>query len=239
MEFFYWPVMELLVWGFLTVYLTRIGQNQLNIVTFLLGGLIFWDLLSQSQRAVSIGFLEDVWYRNFINLFVSPLKISEFVISTMLLGFIRIIIVGSILGILAFLFYSFNIFSFGFYLLPFLLNLLLFGWVLGLFTTGLILRFGQSAQVLAFGFIFLVQPFSAVFYPLSVLPKFLQPISLAIPSTYLFEGMRSVIIGGEGLILPKLLTAFFLNLFYLFLVYIFFLKMFARVKRKAMLMKLD
>ena len=238
MDIFYWPVMELLLWGFISLYLEKFKFTTFNIVTVLLGAVIFWDFLSQSQRAVSIAFLEDVWERNFLNLFVTPLLVSEFLASTILLGLVRVIFVSIVMGILAFVFYTFNILQFGIYLIPFIANLLIFGWILGLFTTGIILRYGTSAQVLAFGFILLLQPFSAVFYPVSALPHGLQYVSYILPSTHVFEGMRSVISNGV-FPLSEFGIGLLLNLIYTILVLFYFYRMFARVKEKGRLMKLD
>lgn len=238
MDIFYWPVMELLLWGFISIYLDKFNLGTFNAITILLGAVIFWDLLNQSQRAVSIAFLEDVWEKNLLNLFVTPLKVSEFLVSTSLLGLVRIILVGAVMGILALVFYHFNILLFGFYLIPFFINLLIFGWVLGLFTIAIILRYGTSAQVLAFGFLFLLQPFTAVFYPVSVLPQPLQTIAYAFPSTYVFEGMRAVI-ATEMLPMKLLIGALLTNLVFLVLIIWFFQKMFARVKARGQLMKLN
>lgn len=238
MDIFYWPVMELLLWGFISMYVEKLSIGGFNAVTVLLGAVIFWDLLSQSQRSVSVAFLEDVWERNFLNIFVTPLRISEFLSSAVILAFVRILMTGAVMGILAALFYKFNILTFGFYLVPFMLNLLVFGSTLGFFTTAIILRYGTSAQVLAFGFLFLLQPFSAVFYPVSILPSFVQPIAYALPSTYVFEGMRSVIATGVfpvGAFVLSLLT----NAIWLALVLWYFYRMFAIVKSKGRLMKLD
>lgn len=238
MDIFYWPVMELLLWGFLSLYLDKLNLGTFNVVTILLGALIFWDLLSQAQRTVSVAFLEDIWERNLLNIFVTPLKVSEFLISTMFLGLVRIIMVGVVMGLLAFLFYKFNILQFGFYLIPFLVNLLLFGWALGLFTVGIILRYGTSAQVLAFGFIFLIQPFSAVFYPVSALPGAMQVLAYILPSTYVFEGMRAIIMTG-AFPTTQLGLAFVTNVVYIILSVAVFYIMFGKAKERGALMKLD
>lgn len=237
-DIIYWPILELLLWGFLSVYLAKENLVGFNAITVLLGAIIFWDLLSQSQRVVSISFLEEVWEKNFLNLFVTPLKLSEFVLASFILGLIRIFIVMIVMGSLAFLFYHFNILTFGFYLVPFVGSLLLFGAILGIFTTAIILRFGTSAQVLAFGFIILIQPFTAVFYPVSALPNFLQYLAYIFPTTYVFEGMRAVVSTGT-LPINYLLASFGLNIIYMVLVGIFFAKMFKWVKMKGLLLKLD
>lgn len=235
---FYWPVLELVLWGFISSYIDKINAGGFNAITVLLGAIILWDLLSQSQQAVSVGFLEDVWERNLLNLFVTPLRISEFLASMIVLGLVRILMVATVMGTLAFVFYHFNLLALGFYLIPLVANLLFFGWTLGLFTTAVILRFGTSAQIFAFGFILLVQPFSAVFYPVSALPEGARLVAYVIPSTYVFEGMREILHTG---IFPykELLWALGTNVFYLVLVIWFFYRMFARVKEMGLLMKLD
>lgn len=238
MDIFYWPVMELLLWGFISAYIGKLNLGGFNAVTVLLGAVIFWDLLSQSQRAVSVAFLEEVWEKNFLNIFVTPLRVSEFLASTFILAMVRIVLVGVVMWALAFFFYHFNLFIFGFTLIPFMGSLLIFGSVLGLFTTAIILRYGASAQVLAFGFIMLIQPFTAVFYPVSVLPNGLQYVAYMIPSTYVFEGMRGVIATGE-FSYTLFLGAMGTNAVYAVVITWFFYRMFAYVKRTGKLLKLD
>ncbi|MSU56304.1 MAG: ABC transporter permease [Candidatus Taylorbacteria bacterium] len=238
MDIVYWPVMELLVWGFLSMYIEKMNVGGFNAVTVLLGAVIFWDFLNQSQKSVSIAFLEDIWEKNLLNIFVTPLRLSEFFISTLLVGFVRLILVGIILTVLSFVIYGFNLFSLGFALIPFVLNLFLFGWALGLFANAIILRFGTSAQILAWGFLVLVQPFSAVFYPVSALPQLLQPLAYLLPSTYVFEGMRSVFATGT-FSAPHLWGAILANAVYLTVMIWFFFKMFAYVKREGKLLKLN
>lgn len=238
MDIVYWPVMELLVWGFLSVYIEKLGFGGFNAVTVLLGAVIFWDFLNQSQKSVSIAFLEEIWEKNLLNIFVTPLRLSEFFVSTLLVGLVRLLLVGIILAVLSFLMYRFNLFSLGFALIPFVLNLFIFGWALGLFANAIILRFGTSAQILAWGFLVLIQPFSAVFYPVSALPAFLQPVAYALPSTYVFEGMRAVF--AEGAVsAAHLWGAVAANAVYLACMVWFFFKMFAYVKREGRLLKLE
>lgn len=238
MDIFFWPIMTLILWGFLSLYLKNSNLAGLNIITILLGATILWEVLSESQHSISVGFLEEVWEKNFLNIFVTPLKLSEFIASTAILGVVRVFIVGIVMSILAFFAYSFNIFTLGFYIIPFMINLLLFGWILGLLITALILRFGTSAQVLAFGIIFLVQPFTAVFYPVSVLPHYIRYVAYALPSTYVFEGMRTVVNSGV-LPLNLFFTSLILNIIYLIIILWFFYKMFAKVKEQGKLLKLD
>ncbi len=195
LEIVYWPVMDLLVWGFLSVYVARLGGGGAAAIAFLVGGMILWDIFFRVQQAISVSFLEDVWTRNLMNVFVTPISTAEFICATMLLGVMKIIVIGLLLASLALSLYAFNIFQFGLPLLPFVLNLILSAWGMGIITTALILRFGQGAEALAWAVAFLFQPFSAVFYPVSVLPAAIQPVAWALPTTQAFEGMRTVLSG--------------------------------------------
>ncbi len=239
MDIFFWPTMTLLLWGFVSKYLQESNfSGSVNIVTVLLGAIIFWEVLSEGQHSLSVAFLEDIWEKNLLNIFVTPLKLSEFLTSTALLGIIRVFLVSAVMAVVAFFAYSFNLFSIGFYVIPFAFNLIFFGWILGLLITAIILRFGTSAQMLAFGIMFLIQPFTAVFYPVSILPKYIQYISYCLPSTYVFEGLRSVI--NLGIFSSSyFLIALGLNIIYLALSLWFFYRMFARVKENGSLSKMD
>jgi ABC-2 type transport system permease protein len=237
MEVFYWPLLDLLVWGFITVYLTQFRKNLPGFVTFFLGALILWDILFRSQQGISVSFLEDVWARNLLNLFASPLSSSEYILSLMLVSVVKLIVVSAIMAFLAWVFYSFNIFLIGISLIPFVLNLIIMGWAIGIITTALILRFGQEAEVLAWALGFMFMPVSAVFYPVSILPGFLKTIAHYIPASYVFEGMRGVIARG-GFPLSQLAWASGLNIIYMFISFLFFKWNFSVVKRKGLLVRI-
>lgn len=195
LEIVYWPVMDLLVWGFLSLYVARLRGGGAQAIAFLLGGMILWDIFYRAQQAISISFLEDIWTRNLVNVFVTPVSTAEFIAAMLLLGVMKVIVTGLLLSALALALYTFNLFQFGLPLIPFVLNLLLSAWGIGLITTAMILRFGQGAETLAWAIPFLFQPFSAVFYPVTVLPAFLRPAAWALPTTHAFEGMRAVLSG--------------------------------------------
>ena len=197
MEIFYWPFLDLVIWGFITIYLARYQSQIPGFITFFLGALILWDILFRAQQGITISFLEELWARNLMNLFASPLKPSEFLAATMAMSIFKVTCVSIIMTLCALLFYSYNVFMIGLWLIPFIVNLVLTGWVIGVFTTSLIMRFGQEAEVLAWSMVFLFQPISCVFYPMDVLPSWLKPVAWANPAAHIFEGMRAVL-GGEG-----------------------------------------
>jgi ABC-2 type transport system permease protein len=236
MEIIYWPLLDLLVWGFITLYLARYKEGLPAFVTFFLGALILWDILFRAQQGICISFLEEIWSRNLLNLFVSPLRVGEFLSATMLVSIIKVIGAAIVTIVLAYLLYSFNLFIIGLSLIPFVLNLVVTGWAVGIFTTAIILRYGQEAEVLAWGLAFLFQPVSAVFYPVSVLPPFLQTIAHAIPASHVFEGMRAVI-ETKAFPLDELIWAAGLNVVYLVGAILFFNGMFRVVKMKGLLVR--
>ena len=237
MEIIFWPLMDLLVWGFLTVYLTRSGGAAPQLVMFLIGAMIFWDIFYRAQQGVTLPIVEDVWGRSLLNIFIAPVRMSEIIAATCLVGLFKILLTAMIMTLLAFAFYRFNIFDIGLMLVPFFANLLLTGWAVGMITTALILRFGQAVEALVWGIPFLLQPFSAVFYPVSVLPFWLQPVAWSLPSTYVFEGMRNVLQHGD-FSMGLLFYAFLLNLVYIAGASIFFNWMVRLARERGFLAKL-
>ena len=235
---FYWPIMDIIIWGFMTTYFYKLGGETALVISFLLGGLILWTITWRCQQDVSVSLLLDVWHQNLTNLFATPLSIWEFLLGVLILGAIKIIFTISLVFFVALTFFSYSLFQMGIYFLPFFANLLIFGWVVGIFVTALIIRFGRTLQNFAWGFIVLLNPIAAVFYPVSTLPPFLQILSRMLPASYVFEGMRQVL--SEGKVASELLfMASILNLIYLILVVLFFSYMFEKAREKGRLVKLE
>lgn len=237
MEIFYWPVLDLAVWGFVSVYLSTHRGGVPGFVVFFIGALILWDILFRSQQGISVSFLEDVWSRNLLNIFVSPMSAAEYISSLLLLSIVKLIFTSAVMVTLAYLLYSFNIFTLGVPLVPLVANLIIMGWAIGIVTTALIMRFGQEAEVLAWGVALLFQPVSAVFYPVEVLPEPLKTIAAFIPSSHVFEGMRLVINGVTAFPASDILRATLLNVIYITLSIVFFWWNFKVVKVKGLLSK--
>jgi ABC-2 type transport system permease protein len=236
LEVLYWPFLDLTIWGFITLYLAKNVTGVPAFASFLLGALILWDVLFRSQQAITLTFLEDVWARNLINMFGSPLKPSEFLAAAMLLSILKVIVVAIVMGLCALTFFSYNIFILGAWLIPFVANLVMMGWAIGVVTTSLIMRFGQDASYLAWGIVFLFQPISCVFYPMDVLPLWLQPIAQANPASHVFEGMRAVL-SGAGAPWPHLVWAIGLNLVLMASALGWFFRNFAVCQEKGLLVR--
>ncbi len=238
-ELIFWPLVDLMVWGNLTLFLQENSTAQFShYLVFLIGGMILWDVLFRAQQGVAISFLEDVWTRNLLNVFVAPVRTSEYVAATFTIGFLRICVTVLVLSLVAGIGYQFNIFTLKWSLLPFFVNLMVFGWSLGMISTALILRWGQAAESLAWAIPFFIQPVVAVFYPVAKLPGWLQPVASAFPATYVFEGMREVLDPKNGTVSwYNLGMAAGLNVIFMVLAAIIFASILRATKRKGLLTK--
>ena len=236
LEIFYWPFLDLVVWGFITMYLREEGGQLHGAVTFFLGALILWDVLFRAQQGVAVSFLEEMWARNLMNLFASPLTVGEYLVSTMTMSVLKVAAVGSLMILFAWTFYSYDMLAMGLSLVPFILNLVISGWIIGVLTTSIIMRFGQQAEVLAWGMVFLFQPISCVFYPIHVLPPILQSIAWSVPPAHIFEGMRAVLETGV-MPLTHVLWATGLNCVFLIIIVAWFYHTFNVCKERGLLVR--
>ena len=214
LEAVYWPVLDITLWGFLASYIED-TDPQSRIGFGLLGALISWDILFRAQQSVSVGFLEDMWSRNVLNVWSTPIRAWEYVSGTILVGILRVAIGAGIAVAIAGVAFGFNLaVEVGLPLVPFLLALLIMGWSVGVATTAMILRLGQGAEELAWAVAFLFQPFSAVFYPVDQLPSAMQAIAFFVPASHVFEGMRDIILRGAGFPTRELALAFAIDALY-------------------------
>ena len=236
LDIVFWPVIDLLVWGFVTLYMLKVGNALPTLITFLIAAIIFWNILFRSQQVVCVSLLDDVWSRNLLNIFAAPIGTAEYICATYVLGFVQSLIIICLLGALALAIYSFNILTLGFGVSILFANLLLMGWALGLFTNGFILRFGPPAEGLAWALPFLVQPISAVFYPVTILPVWLQPVAWCVPATYVFEGMRHILATGH-INWYYMRCAFFFNIIYMVVAAFVFHFLFEEARKKGYLAK--
>lgn len=237
-DMIYWPVLDVIVWGFLTIYLSRSSFIGPTLVNFLLGATILWGVFFALHRDMAMGFLDELWSRNLLNLFSSPLSIWEYITGLVMINFVKMLVGFFAAALLAWAFYAFNIFPHAFQLLPYFVNLIFFGLALGIFITGLIFRYTTKVQVLAWSIPALLQPVSCVFYPLSTLPKFLQDIAWFLPTTHVFEGMREVL--GSGIFsTSQFWWGFILNIIYMFLAILFFNMIFKISKDRGLIVKLE
>ncbi|WP_371421970.1 ABC transporter permease [Tardiphaga sp.] len=193
LELVYWPALQIITWGFLQNYISQNAGFFAQAGGTLIGAVILWDILFRGQLGFSISFLEEMWARNLGNLMMSPLKPIEFLLSLMVMSLIRLAIGIIPMLILAIVFFKFNLFAFGLPLIAFFCNLIFTSWSLGIFVSGLVLRNGLGAESIVWTLMFGLMPLACVYYPVSVLPSWLQVIAWALPPTYVFEGMRALL----------------------------------------------
>jgi ABC-2 type transport system permease protein len=236
-ELMYWPLVQMLVWGFLQTHLARSTTMFEQAAGVLIGAVLLWDILLRSQFGFSLSFLEEMWSRNLSNLLMSPLRPGEYVVSLMVISLIRLFIGLTPVVILASLFFGFNLLSFGLPLAAFFANLVFAGWTIGLIANGVVIRYGMGAESFTWVAVFFLLPICCVYYPLATLPGWLQPISMALPPTHVFEGMRALVIGKE--FRPDLmLTAFGLNILYFSAAYALFHIFLHQAREKGSLMQI-
>jgi len=235
-ELAYWPTVQMIVWGFMTQFLA--GQTDYIARAFglLLSGVMLWDVLFRSQLGVSISFFEEMWSRNLGNLFVTPLRPFELTFAFCVMSLIRTLIGMVPATFLAILFFGFSVYSLGLSLAGFFVNLLVFGWAVGLAVSGLVLRHGLGAETLAWACMFALLPVAAVYYPVTVLPFWLQIVAWTMPPAYVFEGMRAILVDHQ--VRPDLMAAAFaLNALYLGLGVATFLYCFKLARQRGLLLQ--
>jgi ABC-2 type transport system permease protein len=194
LELLYWPTVQILTWGFLQTYVAQNANFFARAGGTLIGAVMLWDILLRGQLGFSISFLEEMWARNLGNLMMSPLKPIEFLISLMAMSLIRLAIGLVPMTLLAIALFHFNVYELGLPLIAFFCNLIFTSWAVGIFVSGLVLRNGMGAESIVWTLMFALMPLACVYYPVKVLPHWLQYLSWALPPTYVFEGMRSLLI---------------------------------------------
>ncbi len=231
---FYWPVIDLFVWGLTSSYLKSFAPKASPIILMVVSGILLWLIVWRAQYEISGGILEDLWNKNLINIFVSPLTFLEWNLAFITVGLIKIIVSVPFAMLVAYLLYHVQIFLYGFYLIPFAISLTISGWWIGFLVAGIILRYGTKVQTIAWASVGLISPFAAIYYPVSILPMWAQKIAYLIPMTYIFEGSRQIIFQHK-LDPEKLIMSFVLNAVYLIATIIFVRSSFKKILNKGLI----
>lgn len=191
LELAYWPLVQMILWGFISQFFVTHSSWVAQAAGVLIGAILLWDVLFRAQLGVSLSFLEEMWSRQLGHLFTTPLRPIEHVAAMLVLSLLRTLAGLVPAAALAIVFYNYSILDLGLPLVAFFANLMIMGWSIGLLVSAIVLRFGLGAESMAWFLIFLLAPFSAVYYPVASLPDWVQPIAWALPASYVFEGMRA------------------------------------------------
>ena len=189
----YWPAVQMVMWGFMTQYLLPQASFVAQAAGVLLSGLLLWEVVVRGNLSLSIAFLEEMWSRNLGHLFVSPIRSWEMATGIIIAALLRTLLGLVPVSLMAWAFFGYSIYSLGLPLVAFFAILQMFSWSIGLAMSGMIMRVGQSAESFAWAAVFILMPVSGVYYPVSVLPHWLQVISYGLPPAYVFEGMRAIL----------------------------------------------
>lgn len=192
-ELMYWPTVQMILWGFITAFLAGRSSYLAQASGILISAVLLWDVLFRGQLGVSVIFLEEMWSRNLGQLFVSPLRPLELVAALLTMSLIRTLIGVGGAALIAIPLFHYSIFDLGFALIAFFVNLIVMGWAIGLVMAAIVMRHGLGAESIAWGAIFIVQPITGVYYPIEVLPSWLQHVAVFLPSSHVFAGMRSAL----------------------------------------------
>ncbi len=193
LELMYWPTVQMILWGFITLFLMGHSSWVAQASGVLISAVLLWDVLFRGQLGVSLVFMEEMWSRNLGQLFVSPLRPLELVAALLTMSLIRTLIGVGGAALVAVPLFHYSVFDLGLPLIAFFANLIVMGWSIGLLVSGLVLRHGLGAEGLAWFVVFALQPVTGVYYPIEILPAWLQRVAFFLPSSHVFEGMRAVL----------------------------------------------
>jgi ABC-2 type transport system permease protein len=231
-QIFMWVLLEIISWGFISKYVSTLAQTDVSLV--FLGCLLLWEFLTRVMQGLTTAFFEDVWSRNFLNIFSSPLTIGEYTaslivtsIATSALGLVGMILFAGLA-------FGLDFAAYGVLFAPFLLVLFLMGIALGIFGVALVLRFGPSAEWFIWPIPGILAPFAGVFYPVSTLPTWMQWVSALVPPSYIFEGMRALL-AGKPFNPGAYFLALGLSIAYIAVMYAFFISVYRRAVRTGLL----
>lgn len=214
LELMFWPMLSMLTWGFLQVHLSQTTGLAAKAAGLFVGGVLLWELLVRGHLGFAVAFLEEIWSRNLGHLMMSPLRPWELAVSLMVVSLIKLVVSMVPVAIVAYLMFGFSLFSLGIAFALFFANLVVMGWALGMISTGAVLRWGMGAESLAWMIVFMVLPLACVYYPVTTLPGWLQPVALALPATHVFEGLRALVLE-QTFRGDEMLRAIGLNVLYL------------------------
>lgn len=192
---FVWVGVDMVLWGFITRYLNSVASSGFNFVPAMLGAVLLWDFFIRVMQGITMAFFEDVWSRNFLNFFATPLEISEYLIGLVLSSIVTSSIGLTVMLVLATGVFGLSFLVYGMMLAPFVLVLFLVGIALGIFAVAMVLRLGPASEWFIWPIPAVLSPFAGVFYPLATLPHWMRLISYLLPPSYVFESMRAILAG--------------------------------------------
>ena len=231
---FAWVAVDIVLWGFITRYLNAVSGSRVDFVVTMLGAVLLWDFFTRVMQGVTMAFFEDVWSRNFLNFFATPLSTSEYVCGLVVTSIVTSLVGLVVMIVLASAVFHLSFFVYGLPLAAFLAVLFLFGIALGVFANAMVLRLGPAFEWFVWPIPAILSPFAGVFYPVATLPAWMQAIAHLLPPTYVFEGMRAIVAGGS-VSMAALFSGIGLAILYIFLAGAFFARTYRHALRTGLI----
>ena len=235
LDLIYWPTVQIFLWGFISKFFTLNSDYYSNTVGIILTAAILYDFLFRASISFNMMFLEEIWSRNFTNLFIAPIKISEIIVSLTITAVLRTLIGLVPATIIAIPLFGVSILKLGMPLIFLLIALYLFGVSLGLLVTAGLLRFGPSFENIAWASLFFLAPLGCIYYPIEILPDLLQAVAKALPLVHIFEEMRNILINNEVNYLTIMKSISISVVYFIFGVIVFYVSFFGAKKRGTLL----
>ena len=235
LDLIYWPSIQVFLWGFISEFFTASSSYYNNTVGVILTAAILYDFLFRSSISYNMMFLEEIWSRNFTNLFIAPIKISEIIAALTMTAIFRTLIGLVPAVLLAIPLFGVSIFKLGVPLIFLLISLYIFGISLGLLVTAGLLRFGPSFENIAWASLFFLAPLGCIYYPIEILPNSLQMIAKGLPLVHIFEEMRNILIN-ETVNVIEIIKSIFISIIYFILgVTIFYISYYGAKKKGTLI----
>ena len=236
-DLIYWPTVQIFLWGFISKFFTLNSSFYSDTIGVILTAAILYDFLFRASISYNMMFLEEIWSRNFTNLFIAPMKISEIITALVGTALIRTLI-GLVPAILITTpLFGISILNLGLPLFFLFLSLYIFGITLGLFVSSGLLRYGPAFENIAWSSLFLLAPLGCIYYPIEILPDFFQSVARGLPLVYIFEEARSILVN-QVVNYSNIKNAFLLNLIYLIIGVFLFYYSFSQARKKGSLINI-
>ena len=237
LDLIYWPTIQVFLWGFISKFFTLSSSYYNNTVGIILSAAILYDFLFRSSISYNMMFLEEIWSRNFTNLFIAPIKISEIITALTCTAIFRTLIGLIPASIIAIPLFGVSIFKIGIPLIFLLITLYIFGITLGLLVTAGLIRYGPSFENIAWASLFFLAPLGCIYYPVEILPLWLQIIAELLPLVYIFEEMRNILIY-DSINLYQIFKATLISFVYFILGIVVFYKSYDGAKERGTLINM-
>ena len=237
LDLIYWPTIQIFLWGFISKFFTLNSTYYNNTIGIILSAAILYDFLFRSSISYNMMFLEEIWSRNFTNLFIAPIKLSEIIAALTFTAILRTLIGLIPASLIAIPLFGVSIFKIGIPLVFLLITLYIFGITLGLLVTSGLIRYGPSFENIAWASLFFFAPLGCIYYPIDILPSWLQVVANLLPLVHIFEEMRSILI--DNIInYYDVLKAFLISLVYFAIGIIVFYYSYGGAKKRGTLINM-